>query len=62
MQCRQEKIVHFLATEVRSMDSQTLLDEVGLARQLLENASRQAGRLSGADIVFGLSNLLRMKY
>jgi len=44
------------------MDSETLLDDVGLAKKLLENASRQEGRLNGADIVFGLRNLLRMKY
>ena len=38
------------------------LDDVALAETLLHNANQNGGKLSNADIVFGLRNLLKMKY
>jgi len=38
------------------------MDDVQLARELLNNAENQDGKLSHPDIVFGLRNLLKMKY
>ena len=39
------------------IDSMTMLDDVAFAKSMLEKKS-----LSGADIIFALRNLLRMKY
>ena len=38
------------------------MDDVQMARELLENAGSHNGVLSHSDIVFGLRNLLKMKY
>ncbi len=39
------------------IDSMTMLDDVAFAKAMLEKKT-----LSGADLVFSLRNLLRMKY
>jgi uncharacterized protein (DUF169 family) len=44
------------------LDTGRFLDDVELAEMLIENASQNGGRLSNADIVFGLRNILKMKY
>jgi len=44
------------------LDTQLLMDDVRLARELLGNAEANSGRISPSDIVFGLRNLLKMKY
>jgi uncharacterized protein (DUF169 family) len=44
------------------IDTQLFMDDVTLAQQLLENAESNGGKLTDADIVFGLRNLLKMKY
>jgi len=44
------------------IDTQLLMDDVKLAKELLQNAEENKGRLSHQDIVFGLRNLLKMKY
>jgi len=38
------------------------MDDVELAKELLENATQDSGKLSHCDIVFGLRNILKMKY
>ena len=44
------------------LDTQLLMDDVSLAKGLLENATSNGEKLSPADMVFGLRNLLKMKY
>ena len=44
------------------LDTQLLMDDVSLAKGLLENATSNGGKLSPSDMVFGLRNLLKMKY
>ena len=44
------------------LDTQLLMDDVSLARGLLENAASNNEKLSPSDMVFGLRNLLKMKY
>jgi len=38
------------------------MDDVDLAKALLDNAKNDNGKLSHSDIVFGLRNILKMKY
>lgn len=38
------------------------MDDVELAKRLLENADQNGGTLSNSDIVFALRNILKMKY
>ena len=45
-----------------TLDTRLLMDDVSLAKGLLENAAANDGKLSPSDIVFGLRNLLKMKY
>ena len=44
------------------LDTEAYLDDVALAKALLENADRNNGMLSNADIVFALRNLLKTTY
>ena len=44
------------------IDTQMYMDDSELAKQLLDNAKNNSGKLSKSDIVFGLRNLLKMKY
>ena len=44
------------------IDTQMYMDDSELAKQLLDNANNNSGKLSKSDIVFGLRNLLKMKY
>jgi len=44
------------------VDTEMYLDDVALAKALLENAARNNGVLSNADIVFALRNLLKTTY
>lgn len=44
------------------IDTQVCMNDVDLAKQLLDNAEKNNGRLSKSDMVFGLRNLLKMKY
>ena len=44
------------------IDTQTYMSDVDLAKELLDNADKNNGKLSNSDIVFGLRNLLKMKY
>ncbi len=44
------------------LDTQLLMDDVSLASGLLENAASNGDKLSPSDMVFGLRNLLKMKY
>lgn len=44
------------------IDTQTYMSDVDLAKELLDNAANNNGRLSNSDMVFGLRNLLKMKY
>jgi uncharacterized protein (DUF169 family) len=44
------------------IDTGTYLNDVELAKALLENARLNGGKLSNADIVFSLRNFLKMKY
>lgn len=44
-----------------TIDTDSYLDDAALADMLLENAKQNGGALSGADIVFGLRNFLKMK-
>lgn len=46
----------------KSIDTDRCLDDVSLAEALLENANKNNGVLSSADIVFSLRNFLKMKY
>ena len=46
----------------RMIDTRKFMNDVQLAKELLENAQNDHGKLSDADIVFGLRNLLKMKY
>jgi len=48
--------------KVMGIDTGTYLDDVELAKTLLENANQNGGKLSNADIVFSLRNFLKMKY
>ena len=44
------------------LETEKYLDDVAFAEALLEKAAREDGRLSPADIVFALRNLLKMTY
>ncbi|MDR3569241.1 MAG: DUF169 domain-containing protein [Syntrophobacteraceae bacterium] len=44
------------------IDTQVYMDDVQLAKELLDNAKNNGERLSHSDIVFGLRNLLKLKY
>ncbi len=44
------------------LNTQLLMDDVSLARELLENAASNNEKLSPSDMVFSLRNLLKMKY
>lgn len=44
------------------INTQLYMDDVQLAKELLENVKNNGGKLSHSDIVFGLKNLLKMKY
>jgi len=44
------------------IDTKLYMDDVQLAKELLENAKNNGGKLSHYDIEFGLKNLLKMKY
>jgi uncharacterized protein (DUF169 family) len=44
------------------IDTRVLMDDVTLAKELLNNAGENGGKLRNQDIVFGLRNLLKMKY
>ncbi len=44
------------------LDTQLCMSDLELAKELLDNAKHNDGKLSNADIVFGLRNLLKMKY
>jgi len=44
------------------VDTQVFLNDVDLAKQMLENADQNGGKLSNTDIVFSLRNFLKMKY
>jgi uncharacterized protein (DUF169 family) len=44
------------------IDTEVFMDDVGLAKELLHNAERNHGELRPSDIVFGMRNLLKMKY
>ena len=44
------------------VDTSTYLDDVELAKAVLENAKLNGGKLSNTDIVFSLRNFLKMKY
>ena len=44
------------------LETERYLDDVALAEELLEKAALNDGRLSPADIVFALRNLLKMTY
>jgi hypothetical protein len=47
---------------METISANRYLDDVALAETLLHNANQNSGKLSNADIVFGLRNLLKMKY
>ena len=49
-------------TAFHPLETERYLDDVALAETLLENAALNKGRLSPADIVFALRNLLKMTY
>lgn len=44
------------------INTQIYMDDVQLAKELLENVKSNGGKLSHSDIVFGLKNLLKLKY
>jgi uncharacterized protein (DUF169 family) len=44
------------------INTEICMDDVDLAKGLLENAKNDDGKLSHSDIVFGLRNILKMKY
>jgi uncharacterized protein (DUF169 family) len=46
----------------KAIDTEMYMDDVELAKRLLENADQNGGKLSDSDIVFALRNLLKMKY
>jgi uncharacterized protein (DUF169 family) len=46
----------------RMMDTEIFMDDVRFARELLDNTKNSHSRLSRSDIVFGLRNLLKLKY
>jgi uncharacterized protein (DUF169 family) len=46
----------------KSIDTAMYMDDVELAKGLLENAEQNKGKLSDSDIVFALRNFLKMKY
>lgn len=46
----------------KAIDTDMYMDDVELAKRLLENAEQNGGKLSDSDIVFTLRNLLKMKY
>lgn len=45
-----------------TLDTTMYMDDVELAKRLLENADANDGKLSHSDMVFALRNLLKMKY
>jgi uncharacterized protein (DUF169 family) len=50
------------AEDPESLDYGSLLDDVLLAKSILDDANRKGGRISDAGIVFALRNILKMKY
>ena len=44
------------------LNTEIMMNDVDLAKALLENAKNDDGKLSHSDIVFGLRNILKMKY
>ena len=44
------------------VDAQLLMDDVKFAKEMLNNAEENGGKLNPSDIVFGLRNILKMKY
>ncbi len=44
------------------INTQIFMNDVQLAKELLDNAQNGNGKLSNSDIVFGLRNILKMKY
>ena len=44
------------------INTERYLDDVQLAKALIENAEQNNGKLTNSDIVFALRNLLKMKY
>ena len=46
---------------IKSINTDRYLNDVELAKDLLENAKLNGGELSYADIVFHLRNFLKMK-
>ena len=44
------------------INTKICMDDVDLAKELLDNAKNDNGKLSHSDIVFGLRNILKMKY
>ncbi len=47
---------------ITPLDTTMYMDDVELAKRLLENADANDGKLSHSDMVFSLRNLLKMKY
>ncbi len=44
------------------INAEIVMDDVQLAKGLLDNTKNSHGKLSHAEIVFGLRNLLKLKY
>lgn len=44
------------------INTQVYMDDIQLAKELLDNAKTDNGKLSDSDITFGLRSLLKMKY
>lgn len=44
------------------IDAHLLMDDVNFAKEILNNAEENGGKLNPSDIVFGLRNILKMKY
>jgi hypothetical protein len=44
------------------IDTRVLMDDATLAKELLDNAGENGGKVSHQDVVFGLRNLLKLKY
>ncbi len=44
------------------LNTEIMMSDVDLAKALLDNAKNNSGKLSHSDIVFGLRNILKMKY
>ncbi|MEW5910992.1 MAG: DUF169 domain-containing protein [Thermodesulfobacteriota bacterium] len=57
----QEKAMQFEVAQV-PVDYELCLDDVALAKSILERAGETGGKISDAGIVFALRNFLKMKY